>query len=106
MVKRCIAFGCSNKSSKPECRELSWHLLPLSNKKLLTEWLVKTYVANILSLTALKSHWRTKISFETGVCANKIYFYGGEARKKKLASEERTQTLQLQREQHVQILIS
>ena len=46
MVKHCIAFGCSNRSSKPECRELSWHLLPLSNKKLLTEWLVKLRRAN------------------------------------------------------------
>lgn len=46
MVKHCIAFGCNNRSSKAECRELSWHLLPLSNKKLLTKWLVKLRRAN------------------------------------------------------------
>ena len=46
MVKHCIAFGCSNRSTKPECRELSWHLLPLSNKKLLSQWLIKLRRAN------------------------------------------------------------
>ena len=55
MVKHCIAFGCSNRSSKPECRELSWHLLPLSNKKLLTQWKILTYVANTLNLTVSRS---------------------------------------------------
>ena len=41
MVKHCIAFGCQNRSSKAECKDLSWHLLPLSNKNLLAQWLVK-----------------------------------------------------------------
>ena len=41
MVRHCIAFGCQNRSSKAECKELSWHLLPLSNKNLLAQWLVK-----------------------------------------------------------------
>ena len=41
MVKHCIAFGCQNRSSKAECKDLSWHSLPLSNKNLLAQWLVK-----------------------------------------------------------------
>lgn len=41
MVKHCIAFGCTNRSSKHECKELSWHSLPLLDKRLLAEWLVK-----------------------------------------------------------------
>lgn len=41
MVKHCIAFGCHNRSSKAECKDLSWHLLPLSNKNFLAQWLVK-----------------------------------------------------------------
>ena len=41
MVRHCIAFGCKNRSSKAECRDLSWHLLPLSNKNLLAQWLLK-----------------------------------------------------------------
>ena len=41
MVKHCIALGCQNRSSKPECKDLSWHSLPLSNKNLLAQWLVK-----------------------------------------------------------------
>ena len=41
MVRHCIAFGCQNRSSKAECKDLSWHLLPLSNKNLLAQWLVK-----------------------------------------------------------------
>ena len=41
MVKHCIAFGCQNRSSKAECKDLSWHLLPLSNRNLLAQWLLK-----------------------------------------------------------------
>ena len=40
MVKHCIAFGCQNRSSKAECKDLSWHS-PLSNKNLLAQWPVK-----------------------------------------------------------------
>ncbi|PFX15204.1 THAP domain-containing protein 4 [Stylophora pistillata] len=29
------------KSSNPECKDLSWHSLPLNNKPLLTQWIVK-----------------------------------------------------------------
>ena len=39
MVKHCIAFGCQNRGYKAECKDLSWHLLPLSNKNLLVQWL-------------------------------------------------------------------
>ena len=41
MVSHCIAFGCQNRSSKAECKDLSWYLHPLSNKNLLAQWLVK-----------------------------------------------------------------
>ena len=41
MVRHCIAFGCQNRSSKAERKDLTWHLLPLSNKNLLAQWLVK-----------------------------------------------------------------
>ena len=41
MVKHFIAFGSQNRSSKAECKDLSWHSLPLSNKNLLAQWLVK-----------------------------------------------------------------
>ena len=41
MVKHCRAFGFTNRSEKAECKDLSWHSLPLGNKKLLAEWLVK-----------------------------------------------------------------
>lgn len=41
MVKHCIAFGCTNRSAKDDCKGLSWHSLPLSNKKLLDQWLIK-----------------------------------------------------------------
>ena len=41
MVRHCIAFGCQNRSSKAECKDLSWHFLSLSNKNLLAQWLVK-----------------------------------------------------------------
>ena len=41
MVKHCIAYGCTNRSSKRACKSLSWHLLPSKNKKRLAEWLVK-----------------------------------------------------------------
>lgn len=46
MVKHCIAFGCTNRSSKEECSGLSWHILPLSNKELLETWLVKIHRVN------------------------------------------------------------
>ena len=46
MVKHCIAFRCQNRSSKVECKDLSWHLLPLSNKNLLPQWLVKLHGKN------------------------------------------------------------
>ena len=41
MVKHCIAFGFQNRSSKPKCKNLSWHSLPLRRKTLLAQWLVK-----------------------------------------------------------------
>ena len=40
MVKHCIAFGCVNRSNKPQCKGLSWHSLPLNDSKRLKEWLV------------------------------------------------------------------
>ena len=46
MVKHCVAFGCSNRSGKADCKDLSWHSLPLGNKKLLAEWLVKIRCEN------------------------------------------------------------
>ena len=46
MVRHCIAFGCQNRSSKGECKDLSWHLLPLSNRNLLAQWLVKLRQGN------------------------------------------------------------
>ena len=48
MVKHWIAFGCQNRSSKVECKGLSWYLLPLSNKKLLAQWFVKLRRENTL----------------------------------------------------------
>ncbi|XP_074635837.1 uncharacterized protein LOC141894173 [Acropora palmata] len=41
MVRHCIAYGCKSRSTKEESKELSWHLLPLSNKELLRTWLIK-----------------------------------------------------------------
>ena len=41
MVRHCIAYGCKIRSTKEESKELSWHLLPLSNKELLGTWLIK-----------------------------------------------------------------
>ncbi|PFX27041.1 THAP domain-containing protein 4 [Stylophora pistillata] len=40
MVRHCIAFGCTSRSSKEDCRGLAWSSLPLSNKDLLQKWLV------------------------------------------------------------------
>ena len=41
MVRHCIAYGCKSRSTKEEWKELSRHLLPLSNKELLRTWLIK-----------------------------------------------------------------
>ena len=41
MVRHCIAYGCVNRSNKPECSKLSWHSLPINNAKLLRTWLLK-----------------------------------------------------------------
>ena len=41
IVKHCLAYGCTNRSSKRACKSLSWHLLPSKNKKRHAEWLVK-----------------------------------------------------------------
>ena len=41
MVRHCIAFGCTSRSSKEDCRGLAWNSFPLSNKNLLQKWLVK-----------------------------------------------------------------
>ena len=41
MVRHCIAYECKSRSTKEESNELSWHLLPLSNKELLRTWLIK-----------------------------------------------------------------
>ena len=46
MVKHCIAFGCTNREEKEHCKGLSWHSLPLANKKLLDLWLVKIHRTN------------------------------------------------------------
>ena len=72
MVKHCIAFGCQNRSSKPKCKKLSWHSLPLRRKTLLAQWLVKlrrentpitktlTFVVSILKPVALQNHREDK----------------------------------------------
>ncbi|PFX24400.1 uncharacterized protein LOC111331706 [Stylophora pistillata] len=41
MVRHCIAYGCVNRSNKPECSKLSWHSLPINNAKLLRTWLLR-----------------------------------------------------------------
>ena len=41
MVRHCIAYGCVNRSNKPECSKLSWYSLPINNAKLLRTWLLK-----------------------------------------------------------------
>ena len=41
MVRHCIAYGCVNRSNKPEYSKLSWHSLPINNAKLLRTWLLK-----------------------------------------------------------------
>ena len=41
MVRHCIAYGCKSRSTNENSKELSWHLLPLSNKELLRTWLIK-----------------------------------------------------------------
>ncbi|PFX28551.1 Structural maintenance of chromosomes protein 1A [Stylophora pistillata] len=54
MVRHCIAFGCNNRSDKPHCKHLSWHSLPLNNKKLLGTWLVKIKWENMPGIAAEK----------------------------------------------------
>ena len=41
MLRHCIAYGCVNRSNKPECSKLSWHSLPINNAKLRRAWLLK-----------------------------------------------------------------
>jgi hypothetical protein len=41
MTRHCIAYGCTNNSSKKGCAGLSWHSLPINNKGLLRTWLIK-----------------------------------------------------------------
>jgi len=41
IVRHCIAYGCVDRSNKPECSKLSWHSLPINNAKLLRTWLLK-----------------------------------------------------------------
>ena len=41
MVRRCIAYGCVNRSNKPESSKLLWHSLPINNAKFLRTWLRK-----------------------------------------------------------------
>ena len=60
MGTHCIAFGCQNRSSKVACKELSWHLLPLSNKNLLAQWLVKL------------RHENTPVNKNTYVCSQRF----------------------------------
>ncbi|XP_068749492.1 uncharacterized protein [Montipora capricornis] len=41
MARHCIAYGCVNRSNNPRCAKLSWHSLPIKNRKLLQAWLAK-----------------------------------------------------------------
>ena len=40
-MPRCTVPGCTNDSSKKECSNLSWFRYPVSNRKLLRQWLAQ-----------------------------------------------------------------
>lgn len=40
MPNFCCAYGCSNHSSKPECKNITFHRFPLNQKSLLKKWLI------------------------------------------------------------------
>ena len=63
MPHHCIVPKCSHKSGKPESKGVSFYRLPLKNKKLLKQWLIKIRREN----TPLTQHSR--------VCS--VHFKGG-----------------------------
>ena len=68
MPHHCIVKGCTNRSSKPECKDLSFYSLPHSNPMLLREWLVKMKVT------------QTRISEHSRLCS--VHFVGGKKTQK------------------------
>ena len=68
MPHHCIVKGCTNRSSKPECEDLSFYSLLHSNTMLLREWLVKMQVT------------QTRISEHSRICS--VHFVGGKKTQK------------------------
>ena len=47
----CAVVGCSNRTPRDSKREISFRRLPLKNKPLFKEWLVRIKKANLLKLS-------------------------------------------------------
>ena len=79
----CAVVGCSNRTPRDSKRGISFHRLPLKNKPLLKEWLVRIKRANLpkLSQCHICSEHFEKECFKS--CCN-INLWPGRKRKREL----------------------
>ena len=79
MTRHCISYGCVNRSDKPECTELSWHSLPMKNKKLLRLWLKNMRRENtpVTKNSYLCSFHFAKECFHKAIGGTRVYLKPG-----------------------------